>query len=140
MNTKNLLLGGLAGGVAFFLLGWLIYGMLLMNYMMSISPYIKGLYRSEEEMQLGMMFLSNLCSGLLLALIFDLGKINSWMKGLQYGAIIGILITSSFDLGSYAMTFMTTKRLMLMDVMASAVMTGLVGAVVASINGMGAKK
>lgn len=140
MNTKNLLFGSLAGGVAFFLLGWLIYGMLLMNYMMSIAPYIKGLYRSDEEMLLGVMFLSNICSALLLSIIFDLGNINNWKKGLQYGAIIGILLTCSFDLGSYAMTFMTTKRLMLIDVLASAVMTSAVGAVIGGINGMGAKK
>ena len=33
MNLKKLLLGGIAGGIVFFLLGWLIYGKLLMGFM-----------------------------------------------------------------------------------------------------------
>ncbi|MDP2890621.1 MAG: hypothetical protein Q8P34_16865 [Bacteroidota bacterium] len=35
METNKILLGTLAGGVAFFLLGWLIYGILLMDFTMA---------------------------------------------------------------------------------------------------------
>lgn len=140
MNTKNVLIGGFAGGVAFFLLGWLIYGMLLMNYMMSISPYIPGLYRDESEMLLGIMFLSNLLSGLLMAFIFDIGKVSGWMDGLKTGAIVGFLISASFNSSLYAMTFMSSKRSMLVDVIASTVMWAIAGALIAMAMGMGSKK
>ncbi len=32
MNTKNFLIGGIIGGVVFFLLGWLFYGYLLTEF------------------------------------------------------------------------------------------------------------
>ena len=92
MNTKNVLIGGIVGGIAFFLLGWLIYGMLLMNYMMSVSPKIDGLWRTESEFVWWAMIVSNLLSGFLMAFIFDLGKVSGWMKGLTTGAIIPCLL------------------------------------------------
>ncbi len=42
METNKILLGGLAGGVAFFLLGWVIYGILLMDYTMASYKYLSS--------------------------------------------------------------------------------------------------
>jgi hypothetical protein len=139
MNTKNVLIGGLSGGVAFFLLGWLIYGILLMDYMTSISPNIPGLNRSDSEFQLGILFLSNLLSGLLLAFVFDLGKISGWMAGLKTGAIVGFLISAAIDSSLYSMTFMVSRRGMMVDVIASTLIWAIVGALVALAMGMGNK-
>jgi hypothetical protein len=33
MNTNKFLIGGIIGGIAYFLIGWLVWGMLLMNFM-----------------------------------------------------------------------------------------------------------
>jgi len=35
MNTRKFLIAGISGGIVYFLLGWLIYGMLLNDYMRS---------------------------------------------------------------------------------------------------------
>lgn len=139
MNTKKILLGSFAGAVTYFLLGWLIYGMLLMDYMTSTCPNFPGLNRNESEMLLWMMFISNLLSAFLMAYIFDLGKISGWMNGLKQGAIIGFIITAAFDTGMYAMTFMLTKNWMIIDVLASTVMAAIAGAVVAAVMGMSDK-
>jgi hypothetical protein len=139
MNTKKILLGSFAGAVTYFLLGWLIYGMLLMDYMTNSCPNFPGLNRNESEMLLWMMFISNLLSALLMAYIFDLGKISGWMNGLKQGAIIGFIITAAFDTGMYAMTFMLTKNWIIIDVLAGTVMAAIVGAVIAAVMGMGDK-
>lgn len=139
MNTKKILLGSFAGAVTYFLLGWLIYGMLLMDYMTNSCPNFPGFNRNESEMLLWMMFISNLLSALLMAYIFDLGKISGWMNGLKQGAIIGFIITAAFDTGMYAMTFMLTKNWMIVDVLAGTVMAAIVGAVIAAVMGMGDK-
>lgn len=139
MNTKKILLGSFAGAVTYFLLGWLIYGMLLMDYMTNSCPNIPGLNRNESEMLLWVMFISNLLSAFLMAYIFDLAKISGWMNGMKQGAIIGFIITAAFDTGMYAMTFMLTKNWLMIDVLASTVMAAIVGAVVAAVMGMGDK-
>ena len=33
MNYKKIIIGGIAGGIAYFFLGWLVYGILLANFM-----------------------------------------------------------------------------------------------------------
>ncbi|MBK9800662.1 MAG: hypothetical protein IPP56_13440 [Bacteroidetes bacterium] len=139
MNTKKILLGSFAGAVTYFLLGWLIYGMLLMDYMTNSCPNIPGLNRNESEMLLWVMFISNLLSAFLMAYIFDLAKISGWMNGMKQGAIIGFIITAAFDTGMYAMTFMLTKNWWMIDVLASTVMAAIVGAVVAAVMGMSDK-
>ncbi|MBK9478863.1 MAG: hypothetical protein IPO70_07390 [Bacteroidetes bacterium] len=139
MNTKKILLGSFAGAVTYFLLGWLIYGMLLMDYMTNSCPNIPGLNRNESEMLLWVMFISNLLSAFLMAYIFDLAKISGWMNGMKQGAIIGFIITAAFDTGMYAMTFMLTKNWLMIDVLASTVMAAIVGAVVAAVMGMSDK-
>ena len=139
MNTKKILLGSFAGAVTYFLLGWLIYGMLLMDYMTNSCPNIPGLNRNESEMLLWVMFISNLLSAFLMAYIFDLAKISGWMNGMKQGAIIGFIITAVFDTGMYAMTFMLTKNWLMIDVLASTVMAAIVGAVVAAVMGMSDK-
>jgi hypothetical protein len=139
MNTKNVLIGGLSGGVAFFLLGWLIYGILLMDYMTSISPNIPGLNRSDSEFLLGILFISNVLSGLMVAYVFDLGKINGWLAGLKTGAILGFLVSAAIDSSLYSMTYMVSKQGMMVDVMASTLMWGVVGALIALAMGMGNK-
>ena len=137
MNTKNVLMGGIAGGIAFFFLGWLIYGMLLMNYMMENAPKIEGLYRAETDFIWWALIASNLVSGLFIAYLFDLGKVSGWMNGFKTGAIIGILMSICIDLNYYSMTFMVSKNMMIVDVLASTVMMGIGGAVIAMVMGMG---
>ena len=136
MNTKNVLISGIVGGIAFFLLGWLIYGMLLMNYMMSVSPKIDGLWRTESEFVWWAMIVSNLLSGFLMAFIFDLGKVSGWMKGLTTGAIIGLLMCSAIDTSFYGMSYMMSKQGMMADVLACTIISGIVGAVIAMTMGM----
>jgi hypothetical protein len=48
MNIKKVAIGGLAGGIVSFLLGWLIYGMLLVDYM--TNNYSQAINRAEADM------------------------------------------------------------------------------------------
>ncbi|MCB0780853.1 MAG: hypothetical protein KDC03_15235, partial [Flavobacteriales bacterium] len=88
MNTR-VLLAGLASGVAGFLLGWVIFGMLLMNYFEAGVIHYEGLHKPEEEMNLGLVFLSNLLFGLMLAWVCDRSGSRSAGSGLVVGAIVG---------------------------------------------------
>ena len=72
MKTIKILLGGLAGGVTFFLLGWLVYGVLLNGYMMANTNQCAA--KPMQDMVMWSMFLSNFALGCLLALIFSLTK------------------------------------------------------------------
>ena len=104
MKTNKVLLGGIAGGVSFFLLGWLIYGILLMNF--TKANYNQCSMRPMEEMVWWAMIFSNLAFGFLLAIVCSWSNTTRLMDGAKVGAIIGLLLAASIDLGFYAMSTM----------------------------------
>jgi hypothetical protein len=136
MNMKKLLAGGLAGGIAYFLLGWLVYGTVLMSYME--AHQLPGIMKPESEMMgIGMAFMliANLAWGLLIAYIFMLGNINSLAAGLKQGFIIGLLLMVGMDLGFYAYSnLFDSLQTVLIDIAASTAMTCVGGGVIGFVN------
>jgi hypothetical protein len=132
MKTNKILLGGVAGGVTFFLLGWLVYGVLLKDYMASHLNQCAA--KPMQEMILWAMFLSNLALGFLLALIFSWSNTSGMKNGAKLAAIVGALICTSYDLGTYSMSNMfSCYTVMLVDVLSYTVMLAIVGGVVGKV-------
>ena len=139
MKTNKILLGGLAGGVTFFFLGWIVYGMFLMDFMMSNQNQCA--MRPMEDMIWWALIVSNIAWAMAYAIIFSWSNITGFAAGLKAGLIIGILISLSLDLSFYSMsTMFNSMTAVLVDVIASTVMSGIGGGVVALVMGMGKKK
>ncbi len=136
MNTNKLITGGIIAGVAYFLIGWLVYGILLMDYMK--SP-VAGVDRGED-MVLWSIALANLCMGFLLAYIYNKAGINTLSEGLIMGIVIGVLMAASFDLMMHGTTYLAPRKMVMIDVPVSGGLTGIVGAILGWFNGMGKKK
>ena len=135
MQTNKILLGGVAGGVALFLLGWVIYGILLMDY--ATTNYNQCMNRPNMDMIWWALILSNLAFGFLLAFIFSRTGTTGFVGGAKLGAIIGILLSVSIDLGYYSMTTMYVRpSAILVDVAAYIIYIALAGAVVAWVMGL----
>ena len=140
MNTNKFILSGIAGGVAFFILGWLIYGMLLMDFFQTHAGPAKGVAaRAADHMLFLYLIAGNLLFGFLLAYIFGKAGISTLSKGLVAGAIIGFLTSSSYDCVNYATTWVNSRTSILADIAAFTVMSAISGAVVAWVAGMGKK-
>ena len=137
MDIKKWVIGGITGGILFFLLGWLIYGMLLMDFMDNHTGTAGNVSRTEPDMLY--LAIGNLAMGFVLAYIFVKGNINSLAGGFIAGGIIGLLLTVGYDCMIYATTTVISKTAMAADVAASTVMTAIVGAVIAMVMGMGKK-
>ena len=132
MNNK-ILIGGLIGGIAAFLLGWVIYGMALQGLMeANTTEAAKTTMRAEEDMVWWAMILGNLALGFLFALIYGRwANISTFKTGAIAGAVIGLLWGLSFDLMMYSMSTLYTLTGVAIDVIAFAVMCALVGGIVA---------
>ncbi len=132
MNNK-ILIGGLIGGIAAFLLGWVIYGMALQGLMeANTTEAAKSTMRAEEDMVWWAMILGNLALGFLFALIYGRwANISTFKTGAIAGAVIGLLWGLSFDLMMYSMSTLYTLTGVAIDVIAFAVMCALVGGIVA---------
>ena len=134
MKTQKILAGTLVAGVALFLLGWLIYGVLLKNLMAENCD--NSNMRPMEEMVWWAMIASNLASGLLLAVILNWLGSYTMGSGIKVGAVLGLLTALSFDLSMYAMTTMFSNLTMVViDSLCFSVMLALAGLLAAWVMG-----
>lgn len=140
MNARTLM-AALAGGVAAFLLGWLIFGILLMGFMEAHMLQYPGLMKGEGEMNMGLLFLSNLVVSVLLTWAFGRMDVADVQGGLLHGAIIGLLFYLAVDLSFLAMMNMFDGPLAVaVDVIANTVWTAGIGGVVGFMLGRGRAK
>jgi len=121
--------GTVFGGIAFFLLGWLIYGVLLMDFFSVNMNQCAN--RTGGEMIWWALVLANLITALLLTLILKWSDAKGAKDGLQIGAIFGVLISLSIDLSYWSMTTMFNDFIsLLVDVVANTLMIALTGMVI----------
>lgn len=133
MDIKKLVVGGIVGGILFFFLGWLLYGMLLMDFMTNNPGVVSGY--SKETPDFLYLAIGNLLSGFMMAYIFIKANINTLMGGLIMAAVVGLLMAASYDCVMYATTSLVSKKMMLADVLASTAMSAVAGAVVGMLMG-----
>lgn len=135
MKTNKILLGGITGGVALFLLGWVIYGILLMNFAM--TNFNQCMNRPMQEMVWWSLILSNLALGFLISSIFSWSGTTGFMAGAKAGGTIGLLLSLSMDLSFYSMTTMyINPSAIIVDVIAYIVYLAIAGAVIGWVVGL----
>lgn len=140
MNTR-VLLAALVAGVVGFLLGWVIWGMALMGYYEANMIHYEGLMKAEGEMNLALMFVSNLCVGMVVAYASNRMGAKGLVSGAMAAAVIGFFFYLSVDLGFLAMMNMFANTTMLVvDVLVNTVWIAAMGAAAGAVLGMGAKK
>ncbi|MBK9015068.1 MAG: hypothetical protein IPM82_13920 [Saprospiraceae bacterium] len=131
MNTNKLLIGALLGGVAYFLLGWVLYGMLFMDTIASMMPGMAAVQRSDADMDMVAMIIGNLSFGLLLAYIFEKwAGIRSFIGGLVAGATVGFLLAFGYDCILHGTTTMCSWNGVILDSVIFAVISGLAGGLI----------
>lgn len=127
MNANKILVAGVVGGIFAFLLGYVVWGILLKD---ALPDNVPGLMRPESEMIYWALIVSNIIFGIFLSYIFvEWANISTWMTGARAGAILGFLITASYDLSFYSMSNMFGGMgELLMDIVANTVWSAIIGA------------
>lgn len=121
--------GTVFGGISFFFLGWLVWGILLAGLMETM--YNPGLSRPDNEMIWWALIVSNLALALLITLGLKWAGAKSAKDGLKVGAIIGGLYALTVDLGMYSMTTSINDFTgVIVDVLAYTVLSAIIGLVI----------
>ena len=142
MNTKTLL-AALAGAVAAFLLGWLIFGNLLMPFYSSHTMQYEGLMKDMENPAASMLvliFIANFGWTLAIAMVCSWSNMVGIMKGAVIGGTLGFLIQTSFDLFMYSTMNMYDGTLIIVDVVVNALFGAVIGAVIGWVMERGSNK
>ena len=135
MNSQKFIVGGIVGGILFFVLGYVFYGLLLKNFFDS-----NGMAVNMENMVWWAMIVGNLASGFLLAYILSRANVSTAGGGATTGFVVGLLMSLSFDLMMYGIGHgMTEMKGIAADVAVSAVLTAIIGGVIGWVMGMSKK-
>ena len=138
MDTKKFLTGTLAGGFAFFFVGYLIYGMAMVGF---FTEHIAACAsRPMEEIVWWALILGNVSSGALLTYIFlKWANVSSFGGGLSAAAAIGFFMALSMNLLRFSTSNMIDLTGALTDVVAATVLAAVSGGVIGAVLGMGRK-
>lgn len=135
MNSKNFLTAGIAGGITYFFLGWLVYGMLLMDLMKDFAGSATGVDRGDDLIFWAIL-VGNLASGFLLSYVFTrLGNVNTAAAGAKAGFWLGVLMSAGVDFVMYGTTNLSVLNGVFVDVLVFGVLSAISGAVVAWVAG-----
>lgn len=127
MNTKTMIAGILAG-VTYFLLGWLIYGVLLKD---SMGDMAAGVMRAPEEMVWWALVVGNMGYGFALAYILgSWSGVTTFMGGLKAGATVAFLLSLGYNLIFFATATIMTLNGAFMEVAIGTIMGGIAGGVI----------
>ena len=140
MNTNKFLVGGIIGGIANFLLGWLVWGMLLMSFMQEHTTEVgKAVMRGEDGMVWWAMIAGNLLWGFTLSYVLAKSGVTSAASGATMGAIFGLLVSASINCFMYAQMNAWDTTSIGVDVVANTVVGAVVGGIIGWYLGMGKK-
>ncbi|MBE0641611.1 MAG: hypothetical protein IH599_06210 [Bacteroidales bacterium] len=136
--SMRIIYATIAGAVAYFLLGWLVWGILLMVFMQANTTQYPGLMK--EAPMLGLYFVSNLAIAFMLAYIFhNWAGFRTAAKGAWGGLIIGACIVISYDLMFFGGMNIYSSTALAVDIVAGTLVLGIVGAVIGWVLGLGKK-
>jgi hypothetical protein len=139
MNTNKFLVGGIIGGIANFLLGWLVWGMLLMSFMEQNMGTATGVMKAENEMVWWALIVGNLFLGFLLSYVLNKSGVAGAGPGATTGAVLGLLLAGGFDFTMFGTSNIMTLNAVLVDIVANIVVAAIVGGIIGWYLGMGKK-
>ena len=132
MNTKKILIGGLAAGIVYFLLGWLMYGKLFKDFFHTNGAAVD---RPDDQIIFWALIAGNLLLGLLVAFIVVKTNSTTAASGFGTGFVVGLLMSAGNNLIGYGVVNVMNLTAICADIAIATVMTAIGGAVVGLISG-----
>ncbi len=128
----KILLAALLGTIVYFGIGWLIFEVILGEYMNANTTQIVGFKKSEAESSMLIILVSCAAYALLLAILMgNWANVSTFKDGAILGATVGVLIAIMTNSYWYSTThFFNNLPPLLVDVAAAGVTVGIMGGVI----------
>ncbi|HCW06873.1 MAG TPA: hypothetical protein DGG95_05870 [Cytophagales bacterium] len=139
MNTKTIL-ATIAGAVYNFLGGWVVFGMILMNFYKSNTMTYDGLTKGDMP-DLAFIFISGIFSAYLVTYVVR--KVDqgfSFGTGFKHGFTVYFCMAAWANISMYAFFNLTNMTLVVTDTIIQGIFGGINGGIIAMILGSGKKE
>ena len=131
MNWTKFAIATVIGGVVYFLLGWLVYGILLMDVTGMPEAFREVNEYPEEEFRISLMILSCLIYGAFLSWVaMKWAQISTFKGGFKMAAILGVFISLTLGLSLASMYKFASVQSTAIDALANIFVSGLSGGVI----------
>jgi hypothetical protein len=131
MSSRQLM-AIVAGAVTAFILGFLLYGLALANFMVANAGTATGVMR-DPPMWLPLVLGQFPLAILLSIIIARWPGATGFGGGMKVGAIVGLLMALGFDLTMFATTNISNLTMTLVDPPVTMVLCAITGGVIAAI-------
>ena len=132
MDTKIFLLASLAGGIVFFVSGFLFYGVLLSDFMVAGSA--EGVMKETPDFV--PLILSQLIFGTFLTMVLRRWPgAGTLAQGAKAGASLGVMLGLGFSLVQYATMNVMTAALIPVEAVVGAIRGALAGGAIGAVLG-----
>ena len=126
MDRKKFLLASFAGGILFFVSGYLAYGVLLHDFMVAAGM--------KETPNMGVLILSQLIFGVFITMVLRRWEgVETVAQAARVGAVVFLLVSLGFSLVQYATAIEVSPTVILVGAVVSAVRGALAGGAVGAV-------
>jgi hypothetical protein len=134
VDIKRFIVGTLAGGVALFILGYVIWEILVADFYAANAGSATGV--SKDPQVLWAVCVGTLAYAALITLaIGTRSESASVVDGVKIGAVVGFLLWLTVDMIFFGITNMSTITIAFVDPLLELVRAGVGGAVIAAVIG-----
>ena len=134
MDIKRLVIGTVAGGIALFILGYVIWNMLFTDFFAANAGSATGVAKDPQVMWAIAVGTLSYAALITLAIGTRAGS-TTIVEGLKVGAIVGFLMWFSADMIFYGIWNVENLTAAIVDSLLELVRGGIAGAVVAAVLG-----
>lgn len=134
MTFKNFLIGGIAGGLVFFFLGWVAYALVVNKVIEETAHLHEGGIRNYSLFYfvLGGKFFT----GLFMSFFFMRAKVNTIESGALIGAIFGFFMAAANNLIIYSTISLYSFKFVWVDTVAFMVISCIAGIAIVLVSGI----
>jgi hypothetical protein len=139
MNTNKFLTGGVVAGILYFGLGYLVWGILLKDFMAANAGSAGNVMKADADLVWWALIAGNLFSGFALSYVLNKAGSLSAGAGAVTGAVFSLLVSAGFDFTMLGVSNLMTTTGVLGDICASTVVGAVIGGITGIVLGMGKK-
>ena len=135
MDSKKFTIGTVVGGIAYFLLGYLFYGLALTGFFKDHTNAAAPM-KAMADFAWWALILGNLAGAALLTwIILKLGNVSTFSGGARIGVVVGFYAALGRNLIEYATANLMDLTGLLADAVISAILAAIVAGIIAAVIG-----